>query len=377
MKICVIPTTDWTRHPVPNRLNFVFDILSARHEVFVLHFRIGRFSANPARQTSCRLVEMDDRELPDPAAYYLRNALTHRKAIRNLVTSEKIDLIVSANIIPSWFASHANVPVVFDYLDHLEESASVYYPDSKLAPLIKWGVRTVTRHNLRAAKRVITVTEEFSGYLESIGIGGSEVIPNGVDTVLFTPHDEESAKAQLGLAGPVIGYVGSLEYWVDLETVIAAMPRIPDVTLLVVGPGLFTDYSELIRRLAAEKGVLDRVRFVGAVPYEKLPLYIAAMDIGLNPLKMMKKNELTAGGKVFNYLSCGRPVISSRMPPLERMLGNALFYYDDEESLAREVGRILTSPHDAASHRRIAEPYDWNRIAERYEGVLREALRER
>ena len=28
MKVLVIPTTDWIRHPVPNRLNFIFDILA-------------------------------------------------------------------------------------------------------------------------------------------------------------------------------------------------------------------------------------------------------------------------------------------------------------------------------------------------------------
>ena len=65
--------------------------------------------------------------------------------------------------------------------------------------------------------------------------------------------------------------------------------------------------------MAEELGVIDRVVFTGAVKYQDLSRYISAMDIGLNPLKMMKKNEYAAGGKVFNYLSCGRPVLSNRM----------------------------------------------------------------
>ncbi len=374
MKICVIPTTDWTRHPVPNRLNFIFDILSSRHEVYVLDFRIGKFRGNSPRPTSCTLVATGDREIRDPALYYVRNALAHRKTIRNLVRSEEIDVILSANIIPSWFANGTGVPVVFDYLDHLEESASVYYPGSPLAPVIRWGVGGLTHHNLRKAASVITVTEEFRQYLESIGIERIEVIPNGVDTKVLVPQDKESAKVKLGLTGPVIGYVGSLEYWVDLETVIAAMPRIPDVTLLVVGPGLFTDYSDRIQGLARNLDVADRIRFAGSVPYSDLSLYIAAMDIGLNPLKRMKKNELTVGGKVFNYLSCGRPVISSRMMPLQKMLGDTLAYYDDAESLAGLVSLILANPRDPDFFRRIAEEYDWNKIALRYEKVLMRTL---
>jgi hypothetical protein len=57
--------------------------------------------------------------------------------------------------------------------------------------------------------------------------------------------------------------------------------------------------------LAERCGVADKMKFVGAVRYSELGRYISAMDIGLNPLKNMLKNQETVGGKVFNYLSCG------------------------------------------------------------------------
>ena len=157
------------------------------------------------------------------------------------------------------------------------------------------------------------------------------VIPNGVDTKLLRPLSMQEAKNSLGLTGVVLGYVGSLEHWVDLETVVSALPHI-DATLLVVGPGLFTDYGDGIKKMAEDLGVRDRIVFTGAVKYAELSRYISAMDIGLNPLKMMKKNEYAAGGKVFNYLACGRPVLSSRMISLERLLGDEIYYYDDVES---------------------------------------------
>jgi glycosyltransferase involved in cell wall biosynthesis len=94
------------------------------------------------------------------------------------------------------------------------------------------------------------------------------------------------------------------------------------------------------------------------------------MDIGLNPLKMMKKNEYAAGGKVFNYLACGRPVLSSRMIALERLLGDEIYYYDDVESFINETRTILRSEIDSEKNRHIAERYDWRRIADVYETVL-------
>lgn len=378
MKILVIPTTDWTRHPVPNRLNFVFDLLAERHEVYVMHFNLKRFRDQEPRETSCRLIDTGWIEADDPSMYYLLNFPSHLRSIRRIVNEKNIDVILSANILPSFMANFAGVPVVFDYLDHLEESASVYYPDSALGRLVKKGVGLIVRYNIRHASSVITVTDEFRSFLRSIGGKDITVIPNGVDTELLKPLSKEESKRLLGLKGNVLGYVGSLEHWVDLETVIEALPQL-DVKLLVIGPRLFTDYGDKIKRLSEELGVDDKVIFTGAIKYQDLSLYISAMDIGLNPLKRMKKNEETVGGKVFNYLSCNRPVLSSRMVSLERLLGDGIYYYDDKESFIRQVKMILGSKDRAGAqnYRSIAEKYDWQQIAYSYEEVLQRASRKK
>jgi len=223
--------------------------------------------------------------------------------------------------------------------------------------------------NLRHARSVITVTRELSEFLHDLGVKEVTVIANGVDTEALQPLPKEEAKSKLGLSGPVLGYVGSLEHWVDLESVVSAMPKI-DASLLVVGPGLFTDYGDKIKRMAEELGVIDRIVFTGAVKYQDLSRYISAMDIGLNPLKMMKKNELTVGGKVFNYLACGRPVLSSRMVALETLLGDEICYYDDEEDFIRIVKIIIENPLDEETNRSIALKFDWRILAQKYSSIL-------
>lgn len=373
MKILVIPTTDWTRHPVPNRLNFIFDILAEEHDVYVLHFSLKRFKNLEPRKTKCQLVEASGIETQDPSLYYLLNFFYHLWKIRYTVKSKDIDVILSTNILPSFAANFAGIPVVFDYLDHLEESASVYYPGSLLGEMIRRVVSIITRYNLRHARSVITVTNELSIFLQNLGIKNITVIPNGVDTNVLRPLPMDEAKKSLGLRGTVLGYVGSLEHWVDLETVVSALPSL-DVTLLVVGPGLFTDYGSLIKKQAQDLGVSDRVIFTGAVKYSELSRYISAMDIGLNPLKMMKKNEYAAGGKVFNYLACSRPVLSSRMVSLEKLLGDGIYYYDDVESFILQAKMILGKRQEMEKNRSIAVMYDWRKIAGTYEIALRNAI---
>jgi glycosyltransferase involved in cell wall biosynthesis len=372
MNILVIPTTDWVRHPVPNRLNFIFDSLAERHEVYVMHFNLKRFKDLPARETRCHLVDAGRFEAEDPSLYYLLNFPDHLGKIRETVREKGIDVILSTNILPSFLANFAGVPVVFDYLDHLEESASIYYPGSAFGKLVKAGVSRITIYNLRHARSVITVTQELAEFLKGLGVKDITVIPNGVDTQVLKPLPAVEAKRSLGLKGNVIGYVGSLEHWVDLEMVVQALPRL-DVTLLVVGPGLFTDYGDLIKKMADDLGVSDKIKFTGAVKYSELGRYISAMDIGLNPLKKMKKNEYAAGGKVFNYLSCGRPVLSSRMISLERLLGDEIYYYDDVESFVAQVEGILKERGKEQEYRSLAEKYDWSALALKYEEVLKRA----
>lgn len=372
MKILVIPTTDWVRHPFPNRLNFVFDILAEKHDVYVMHFNLKKFKDQEPRETKCKLVDAGGIDCEDPSRYYLLNAPNHLRKIREIIDRERIDVILSANILPSFAANFSGVPVVFDYLDHLEESASIYYPGSTFGRLVKKGVGLIVRYNIRHAHSIITVTDEFKNYLSSIGGKDITVIPNGVDSELLKPLSIEESKRRLGLEGYVLGYVGSLEYWVDLETVIEALPRL-NVKLLIIGPGLFTDYGDKIKRLAEDLGVSNKVIFTGTIKYQNLSPYISAMDIGLNPLKKMKKNEETVGGKVFNYLACGRPVLSSRMVSLERLLGDEIYYYDDVESFIVQTELILRSNTDEGKLRSVARKYDWRNIAGTYEGILNKA----
>lgn len=376
MRILVIPTTDWIRHPLPNRLNFIFDILAERHDVYVLNFNLKRFKDQEPRGTRCMMVDAGWFEASDPSIYYLLNSVPHFLKIRELVRRERIDVIVSANILPAFAANFAGTPVVLDYLDHFEESASVYYPGSLVGRVIQRGVSGIVKYNVAHADHIITVTKEFKSLLRAMGGKEITVVPNGVDSELLRPLPKEESKRKLGLEGNVLGYVGSLEHWVDLEMVVEAMPFI-DAKLLVIGPGLFTNYGEKIQRLAEDIGVSDKIAFIGAVRYQDLGPYISAMDIGLNPLKRMKKNEETVGGKVFNYLACGRPVLSSRMSALVNLLPEELFYYDDIEGFISQTNKILNMKIDANKCRSVAEKYDWRNIALLYEEVLCRAAGER
>ncbi len=370
LKILVVPTTDWIGHPVPNRLNFIFDRLAKKHRVDVCHFKMFE---DKKRATECNLIEMGCDSDDGIDTYYLRNFRRYSERIRD--KSGGYDVIVSSNIIPSFTASIQDVPVIVDYLDHFPQSASSYYdrPMDKMAELT---ADILTSVNIRRADGIITPTESFKNHLENKTDCDIEVVPNGLDMDKITPTDPTKVFDEYDMTRPVLGYVGSLEDWIDLEDIIKMLPtvkkRYPGATLLIIGPDLHTDHSDFLKDLSKHVGVEDDVIFTGRVDYEELSPYISAMDVGLNPRKDKKMNNLTMGSKVLTYLACGVPVLSSNMPVAEkRFKGEGVHCYSNREDFLGKLAICLTEK----VHPGVVKKYDWNIISKKYEDALYKFLK--
>ncbi len=373
MKLLVIPTTDWTGHPVPNRLNFIFDRLSERHEIDVCHFKLFK---KKRRDTRCGLVEMDSESFPDVGSYYLKNFRKHGSKIAKIAPD--YDGILSTNIIPSSVASLQDTPVIIDYLDHLPQSAASYYK-RPLSVLAERVVKSLTYFNIKKAHGLITPTSRFKEHLQNITDEEIMVVPNGLDLdkVGRVTRDEVEKKilSSYSLGYPTLGYVGSLERWIDLEDVISLMPEIKksyaEASILIVGPGLHTDYAEDLKDLSEKLGVSDDVVFTGRVDYDKLSPYISAMDVGLNPRKPLKMNTMTMGSKVLTYLACGLPVLSKNMPEAEeRFRDKGVYTYSSKQDFLDKLTRSLSSSVDPS----VVEMYDWDNLSKEYEKALTHLL---
>lgn len=370
MKLLVIPSTDWIGHPVPNRLNFIFDRLATEHQIDVCHFKLFQ---DQKRETMCNLIPMDEQPHLDVKTYYIKRFSGHSHKISQI--SQNYDAIVSSNIIPGFTAALQDTPLIIDFLDYFPESVSSYF-DSPLKSLSERVASFITKINLKKSAGVITPTDRFKQMLDDVVDSQIHVIPNGVDIGLIKQTDADEIEKRYSLSYPVIGYVGSIERWIDLEMILNLFPsikrRYQDATFLIVGPGLHTDFSQRLKRKALELNIDDSVIFTGGMKYEKLSSYISAMDVGINPRKDLKMNTYTMGSKVLNYLACGVPVLSKNMPVMEELFGpeEGVFTYSDENDFLGKFHKALRTNVDPS----IVGEFDWDRLAVKYEKALYDIL---
>lgn len=121
---------------------------------------------------------------------------------------------------------------------------------------------------LRSADATVAVSEWEGGRLaEEFGCD-PRVIPNGVDIERFEAADAPERDR------PYLLSVCRLVEYKGVQHVIDALADLPEYDLLVAGTG---EYREALESRAAERGVDDRVEFLGYVPDERLPgLYAGA-----------------------------------------------------------------------------------------------------
>ena len=151
------------------------------------------------------------------------------------------------------------------------------------------------------------------------------------------------------LPRPVIGFIGLIADWVDLELIAAVATKFSHGSMVLVGKST-TDTSRL------EK--VPNVHLLGQKPYESLPGYCKGFDVALVPFRI---NELTLNAnplKVREYIAAGLPVVSTPIPEVE-VLGLCRIGRD-RDSFIGEVELALQDPGPNPTRSELISGETWN-----------------
>jgi glycosyltransferase involved in cell wall biosynthesis len=210
--------------------------------------------------------------------------------------------------------------------------------DSPFSHILVFFIKRAEKLATRYSESVISVAPKIKLYLTqnfNCPSGKIKVISNGVNTEVFCPiHDSPFLvewKNRLGIKSEdtVIAYVGNLAPWqgIDdlLEIAFHLLSKNKDLKFLIVGEG---PLKPLLLRKVLNSGYDGDIVFTGMLNHEEIPFIINLADICVAPLRVMTGSPI----KVFEYMACGKPVVTSRIEGLEFIE-------------AEGVGR-LTAPED-------------------------------
>lgn len=215
------------------------------------------------------------------------------------------------------------------------------------ADIHHWGHQGGTARQIRKAGRratgLLAVSKGLIDDMAALGMPRDKITLHrtGIDADLFRPYDRRLCRDQLGLPRdrPVLATVGALIPRKGQRFVIEALSKLPGAILLIAGKG---DDEPMLRILAKQLGVTDRVHFLGPVPHAELPIVFNAADVFVLP----SSSEGLANAWV-EALACGTPVVTSPIPGAAELITDpdwGRLVSRDSAAIAAAVAALLAAP---------------------------------
>lgn len=251
-----------------------------------------------------------------------------------------------------------------------------------VAPLRRPLAGTLLRYAYRKARRVVCV----SRYTESrirryLPWAQTTVVPLGVDYAAFQRPDppprsssEERIILSVGAIKPRKGY------HISIEAMARVQPRITNLQYVIIGAtGSAPGYYAALKRLVADLGLQDTVRFLGEVSDEVLIAWYHGCDLFV--LTPINEGDWFEGfGLVYlEANACGKPVIGSRDCGAEEAIRHGyngfLVPQRDVAITAETILRVLQNQELADSLSRNAleqaKTMSWDRVVRELSGIYK------
>jgi len=229
-------------------------------------------------------------------------------------------------------------------------------------PLLLWFTQQAAGPSLQIAEKVvdrILTVDERSVPVRSPKVRG---IGHGIDVAALpcVPERRPPLRRLLGL-----GRYAPVKGW---ETVLRALPDLPEATLALHGPMLTdVDRAELprLRSLARELGVDERVSFGEEIPYAEVPHLFGLADAVVNATRGNAADKV-----VYEAAAACLPVFAAS-PVFDGLLPDALRFHGDYPGSLAERIRDYDGGAGAALRARVQAEHSVDHWAQR---VLEEAF---
>lgn len=282
-------------------------------------------------------------------------------------------------LIPScdlFWSPHFNVPLgMIRAKKRLTTIHDVYFlAYSHVLPMLKKIYsKAVINRAAKIADQIVTDSyfsqDEIVKYT-SIYKNKIEVIHLGVDRTHFYPHEHpERIRKKYQLPERFFLFVSNLAPHKNIQGLVRALSFLKDEKVVFVGKQ--TQKGSLEKIVKITPSLMSRLIFLGHVDQEDLPLMYQLASATIHP-SLYEGFGFTP----LEAMSCGCPVVVSKIASLPEICGESAVYVDpnDPEDIARGMQKIGS---DRALCQMLktqglerSRLFDWDKTAERYLELL-------
>ena len=237
------------------------------------------------------------------------------------------------------------------------------------------------RQIFKAAKGIMVSTRgNAEKIISHYGISRDNVQVQELGTNIehFQGVDKVLARQKLGLPldTPIILFAGSFHPHHDLNTLLTAHAKLVsqgfEALLLLVGDG---NQRVMIQQKIEASGWSRHMKVCGVFPYDQVPIYFQAADIGVVPLTTGKVHQQQGSfsSKLWDYMASGLPVIVTDLPHTSssKLLEDKAYLVPPEDVSAMTKGLIdllennqLRTNIATNGHEYVRAHRTWRRAAE-------------
>jgi len=189
------------------------------------------------------------------------------------------------------------------------------------------------------------------------------LVPNGFDERLFSGEPRPIPPELEEIPRPIVGFVGTLFGFLDYDLLASAARAMPAASFVFVG----RVYGEIAQHGVERLRALPNTYFVGSKAQSEIPSYVSRFDVCINPFKVDDVSRAVSPLKVYEYLACGKPVVSTPMEGLASEDAGRFVRFasaDQFVSALRETLALLDGSGVEAARAQAAQAFSWtNRFA--------------
>jgi glycosyltransferase involved in cell wall biosynthesis len=334
----IVFAEDWGSHP--SSTQHLFSELAKKHEVHWVNsvgMRKPRIRVHDIKRVFDKVLQLFSSPKTQAIAtpgnmkvYKLPILPWHDNRFIRYVNKRIFSYFFKANTQAEPVNYWLSVPTALYLVNTQSQDKVIYYCGDDFSALAGVDADLVApfEKQLIATADLIYVISDF--LLAKMPAGKTKMLSHGVSVELFS---ESTIKADeiKALTGPVVGFYGSINAWLDIDLLEALAAARPDYQLVLIGHVVTN-----VERLLSFKNVTH----IPAVCHKRLASFSAHWDVSILPFVINEQIRACDPLKLKEYLAAGKPIVTTGFPAVNRY-DSHLFIADTAAQFINQLDSAL------------------------------------